>query len=100
MKQRAMPKPEINMYRRQLMLKVVDNTAGIPPILFFWNQFRQCDEMLEWCVRNRLTGREFMMWHDSIDKRGMLAPVKVVLMHIEKQKTERAILVGPDFQPS
>lgn len=83
--------------RRYMMLKVIDDDFRIPPLLFHIQQARRCDEMLDWLLRNHLTGKRFMLWVLGDCKGSALTMLSELLRRLEHERERRPVLVEQDY---
>lgn len=88
-----------NERRRQMMLKVMDGDMRIPPILFSWKDFARIDDVLEWCIRNRMTGKNLYTWLYGTFRNSILNPLHFIVAKIDKDPEYKPFIVGRDFLP-
>lgn len=86
--------------RRELMFKVMDGQESVLPILHFLNQFERCDDMLNWALRNRLTGRDLAQFLTVQFGNSLLTFAKFVLMKLSHDLQMQPVIVGRDFVSS
>lgn len=93
----AQKMPPISPRRRELVLKVCDGDPNALPYLWHLDQFHRCDEILEWCIGSRLTGKEFTQWVKGPFRGSALAAGNAVLKRLEKVSGPRHLITGRDL---
>lgn len=83
--------------RRDLMFRVMNDQQEVAPYLHHFDQFRRCDEMLCWLIRNRLVGKEFLTWAKFQFGVSMLDVSKDILKRLENNDQTKAIIYGKDI---
>lgn len=83
--------------RRDLMHLVMGGQTEISVILYHFDRYRRCDDMLKWLIANHLTGREFVAWMDFHFGRSILRAAGHILMRIGKESQPQAVKVGRDY---
>lgn len=81
-----------------LELSIGDINHPVLPILHFLTRFKRCDEILNWLLKNRLTGNEIVLAVKYQFQNSQLTFVKWVLSRIDKNKELKPIIVGVDYQ--
>ncbi len=85
--------------RRQLFLQVMDGDARLGAILFAWNDFARCDEILKWLIVNRITGKNLHAWLQQTFANSILKPVEFIVAKIDREPNYKPFIVGRDFLP-
>jgi len=86
-------------YRRRLFLEVADGEQRLFPILHQWNSFARVDEVLRWCLANKLTGKNLYEWLRVTFKQSILNPLHFILAKVDRDPEYRPFVVGRDFLP-
>lgn len=87
--------PQISHPRREKTLRVLDGNQNLFPVMFNWHHLTRCDELLDWCLVNRITGNSLS---DFIKLNGgILKTAGFILMKIDREKQTRPIIVGKDY---
>lgn len=89
--------PELSHERRQKMLRIIDGHPNLPLVMYQWHKLRRCDEILDWLLRNRITGMNLFAWLRGEYQFHTLSMAKFILMKVDKEKEEKPILVGRDY---
>lgn len=83
--------------RRDLLLRVMDGDyAALPFLHHFDSHFVRCDEILEWLIKNRLTGREFVAWTRMWKGTTPFSLGRFILSRVQKDQ-EQKIIHGKDW---
>lgn len=82
--------------RRGLMHRVMNGDQRVVPFLHYLDSWRRCDEMLQWLVRNHLTGKEFILWTQFNFGASMLSMAQYITRRLEKDSEGRPTLLGRD----
>jgi hypothetical protein len=53
-------------FTRDLILKVMDGDIRLGRLMWVFANHKRCDEMLIWCLKNNLKGKELFEWADSV----------------------------------
>ena len=83
--------------RRKFMLNIVQDRSEIVPFMHYLDRFHRCDDMLEWLVKNNLTGLRFLDFTKDRCKGSMLEVARYLLQRCEKTKEARPVLIMRDF---
>lgn len=83
--------------RRELMLRVADGDQRSFVYLFHLNSMRRCEDILEWLIHHRYTGRSFVDYVAVAHEGSVLSMARTVVMWLEKNEELRPILIGQDF---
>ena len=89
---------KIDPRRVELMQRVADGNLQIGVPLWHFNNLTRCDEILSWLVRNRITGKEFLLFMKFYCGGSILNTAKEVLRRIDANEECGAILVGRDYR--
>ncbi len=83
---------------RLLFLRVMDGYRPILTTLHFIANHKECNRILEWLIKNKITGKNFQSWlFDHFDG-SQLALTEYVVMRLEKLKKPRRLIIGIDFK--
>lgn len=93
------PAGGLTPFRRELMLRVTEGDPSLGPIMYHYTHFVRCDEILQWLIQHRITGRLFADWFHFDQKGSFLGSAEWVLQKIEKRKKKREIMVSRDWVP-
>lgn len=85
-------------HRRTLMHQVMDHQPAILPTLHFLDRFVRCDEMLQWLVDNKITGKEFLNFVHFKFPESQLSMAKFILKRIKKSRDDGKVFQGRDMQ--
>lgn len=85
--------------RRHMMLIIAESNQAVLPILHMIDDYVRCDDILDWIIRNRLTGEEVVSMIKFQFKMSPLTFIKWVLSKIDKERELRPILMGRDMKP-
>lgn len=85
---------------RQLVLRIVDGKQELLPVVFFWHGFTRCEEILNWCLRNKLTGINLIAFlRETIGQRPLVMQAgQEILKRIDKENELKPVIVGRDFK--
>lgn len=84
---------------RHKILTVVDGQSVLLPVMHEWSvHLRRCEEVLDWLIFNRLTGRNLVGFIHLNFPRSTLEPAKWVLMKIDRQSNPSPIIYGRDWK--
>jgi hypothetical protein len=79
------------------MHRIMDGNANIAPIMYHFNNYRRCDQMLVWLIRNRLIGETFLSWMRINHKNSPFLTAAFVLSKVKKEKNVQPVLADKDF---
>lgn len=65
--------------RRELMFKVMDGRGEVLPYLHHFTHYAQCDLILSWLVKSRLTGKNFLDWSALKFGNSLMGPAKFII---------------------
>lgn len=82
---------------RELMLKVCDGHPEVPKLLFFFLKMRRRDDMLRWCLANKMKGNEFMLFFKNECDSSPLEMMKTIKNRVERLDKIAPVLVGRDY---
>lgn len=60
--------------------------------------FVRFEEMLDWLIKNRITGKRFLEFVDVENEGSMLRVGSVILTRVHRDREPRKILAGRDFR--
>ena len=82
---------------RYLMLKVVNDTPSVTPVMHQLSSYTSRDGILQWLIANRIIGPTLLDWLKVEHSNSVLGMVKFVIQHHNKEKEERAIIFNKDY---
>lgn len=85
-------------YRRDRFLRVVDGCAPLVNIMAHWNKLHRCDEILEFCIRSHLTGKDLLAWMRAHYGQFIFAPAQEILRRIDRDAAPKTLLLDRDFR--
>ena len=85
----------MSQLRREKILKVIDGDPRLIVTLAHWNNLNRADDVLDWLISNRLTGRNLWGWLTEKRPATILDPLKYIFSKIEKK--ERHAVFAHDF---
>lgn len=88
----------MDIKRRELILKVVGDDTRVMEVMYHFDHFVHAETMLEWLVKNKLTGKAFYELYLGEFKASWLSMGKWVVMKINKDKEVKALYAGKDFR--
>lgn len=86
-------------HRRELILRTVDGESRVLYLIFLWHDLARVEEILHWLIDHRFTGKALYGFMQA-RKFMPMAAAKEILMHIDKERELRPILVGRDYKPN
>lgn len=90
---------EMDETTRQLMLRVCDGDARIPPIVFQLFFYRRCHEIFEWLVKHHFTGDRLVgLLREGYEN----SPMRLgafVISRLERADKMRPVEFGKDWLP-
>lgn len=87
----------MNAMTRILFLKVIDGQQEILPTMYQLSSYRDCDGVLLWLIKNKLTGKNFKEWFIGNFESSVLNMIKWVEMKRFGEKEYKPILGGRDW---
>ena len=88
----------MNPKRRELILTIADGHQENLSILYHLDRFKHSERILEFFVRNKITGRKFFELYQNEFKLSWLSMGKWAVMKINKSKELRPIIGGRDYR--
>lgn len=82
--------------RRDLMLQVSDDFQPTLPLLYYIDRLRICDEILDYCVKNNLTGKKFYAYFEN-NNRSILETCVNLIRSVKKNRKKAPIYAHKDF---
>lgn len=79
------------------MLRVMMGNSEVLPYLYHFDSYRRCEQMLNWLIKNQLTGKEFLAWVKFHFNVSMLEVGRFILAQIDHEKGHRPVLLGRDI---
>lgn len=86
--------------RLDKMRRVVDGDPRLGVPLWHFNSLTRCDEILDYLLRNRLTGTEFALFMRFYCGGSILGTAREILRRIDSNEECSPILVGRDYKPA
>lgn len=83
--------------RRQMILEIVDSEVSLLPVMHYLTAFKRCDFILEWLIRNRMTGKNLMQWIGIRWANSLLSMVKYILMKLDHETEMKPIYLGGEY---
>lgn len=87
----------MNDKRRELILRVVDGDFRNVDVMFNFDRFVHCEKMLEWLIKNKITGKTFFEMYLNDFKASWLNFGKWIVMKANNEKEYRPVMAGKDF---
>lgn len=87
----------MNPITRQKFLRLLDGNSNLAVFAWYVNEHRQCERILDWCLVNRVIGRElsgFIKFHGN----SILETIKEIVRRVEKEGNVRPLIVGRDIR--
>lgn len=81
---------------RYKMLTIIDGQNEAIPFVFQIDKFRRREEILDYLIRNRITGKKIIAYFQD-EKRSILNMIADVLRRIDKRKNKAKIIGGKDY---
>lgn len=82
---------------RQLMLRICDGNADLPPILYQLYRYRRRHEIFEWIVKHGFTGKQLIAWMHSAHEGSPMRMAAFVISKLEREKRPRPVLIDRDY---
>lgn len=86
----------MNEIRRQMMLKIADGNMSTLPILYHADRLRRCDEVLQYLLKNKLTGNQLLSYFQEQNS-SILNLLSDILRRVDKERQKQKILAGKDY---
>ena len=83
--------------RRNLFMAVADGVQTTFPMLYQFDRLTRCDEVLDYCFRNRITGHNLMALLNEQGK-SVLNVISELLRRINKERRKSEVIVGKDYR--
>lgn len=83
--------------RKDLMHLVMNEKFELLPIFHQLAHYRDCDRFLRWLLQNNITGSNLVDWIKTIHKNSVMSMVKFIVKFNEKNREEKAIVLGRDW---
>lgn len=87
----------MNENKRELFFKVIDGDPRVVDIMFQFDRFVHCERMLQWLVKNKITGKAFFDLYLGQFKASWLTMGKWIIMKVNKDSELKPIVGGRDF---
>lgn len=82
---------------RDLMLRVFDGDCRVLPHLHRMANLVRIDEVLEYLIREGITGRKFIAWLDEKHRKSLLKAMSFILMRVNRDLIVRPLIHGKDL---
>ena len=82
--------------RREKMLAILDDSPELPTILWHFDKLTRCDEVLDWCLRNKVTGKKLVAFYQEKGC-SILALACDILRRINAETVSGKIIAGKDY---
>lgn len=83
--------------RRNMIFRTVDGKQELFMIMAHWHKMRRCDEVLDWCIQNKITGKNLYDFINKLTAGGVLSSYQYICMRIDREKAPRPIIAGKDY---
>lgn len=87
----------MNESKRDLIFKVIDGDPRVVDVMFHFDRFVHCERILQWLIKNKLTGARFFDVYLNEFKASWLTMGKWIIMKIQKDTEMKPIIGGRDF---
>ena len=88
----------MDMKRRELFLRVIDGDARVVDVMFQFDKFVHCERMLEYLVKERITGAKFFEIYIQNFRASWLQFGQWLVMKINNDTQLRPIIGGKDYR--
>lgn len=83
--------------RRELIFKCIDGDSRLLPAMHMCTQFYRCDDIIEWLISNRFTGKNLWDWIKSEHGGSYFGMAKFVLTKLKREQELQPVIAGRDF---
>jgi len=84
---------------RSLMFKAMDGNMNLIPLMEYFYDYRRVDMILDWLIKNRMTGKTLEDWVTKKWGMARFDMVKFILMRIDKLSVCKPIFLGEEYTP-
>lgn len=78
--------------------RVIDTELRLGVLLWNWNHMVYCEAMLDWCLRQNLTGPKLFAWlQENFKPTAVLQPSQYIISQILKENEARPMVLGKHF---
>lgn len=88
----------MNQKRRELILKIADGYQPNLSILYHLDRFKHAERILDFFVRNNITGKKFFDLYQNEFKLSWLQMGKWAVAKINKSRELKPIIGGRDYR--
>lgn len=82
--------------RRMKMLKILDGQPELPTLLWHFDKLSRCDEVLDWLIKNRVTGKRLVEFYETYNC-SILSCASDILKRINAETVAGKIIAGKDY---
>lgn len=90
--------PTIDPRFHAKMQRIADGQAHVGFYLWHFKSLARCEDILDWCLKNRVTGKEFLLFSRFYCGGSILETAKEILRRIDKSETTAPIVLGRDYR--
>ena len=87
----------MNNQKREMFLMIADGNMCTLPILYHFDKLSRCNDVLNYLLRNRITGDKFITLFKECNN-SILTMASEILKRINKDLQRKEIIGGKDYK--
>jgi len=88
----------ISPQRREKFFKVLDGEQQLLPLIFFLSKSTRVDQMLDWLIQHKITGKALIEWVKLEQNQSFLFTAQEITKWMDGDREYRVLEFGKDFK--